>query len=74
MALTFKARRKTVMTRSRVGKTENSSGRLTCIAVNNTSIEAEMLSVMRMSSTKLGNGITSMTTTATTARGRASIP
>ena len=74
MALTFSARRNMVMTRSRVGKTENSSGRLTCIAVNSTSIEAEMLSVMRMSSTKLGSGITSITTTATTARGRASIP
>ena len=71
---TFNARRNTVMTRSRVGKTENSSGRLTCIAVNSTSIDAEMLSVIRMSSTKLGNGITSITTTAVTARGRASIP
>ncbi len=62
------------MTRSRVGKTENSSGRLTCIAVNRTSIDAEMLSVIRISSRKLGNGITSITTTAVTARGRASIP
>ena len=44
------------------------------MAVNSTSIDAEMLSVMRMSSTKLGKGMTSMTTTATTARGRASIP
>ena len=33
-----------------------------------------MLSVMRMSSTKLGSGMTSMTTTATTAKGSASIP
>ena len=62
------------MTRSSVGKTEKSRGRFTCIAVNKTSIEAEMLRVIRMSRTKLGSGTTSITTTATTARGRASIP
>ncbi len=56
-----------------VGKTENSRGRLTCIAVSSTSTDAVMLAVIRRSSTKLGSGMTSITTTATTARGTARV-
>ena len=69
MALTLSARRNTVITSSSVGKTEKSSGRLTCIAVSSTSIAALMFIVINRSSTKLGSGITSITTTATTASG-----
>ena len=71
MAATLRARRNIVATRTRVGKTEKSSGRLTCMAVSSTKMAQVMLAVIKRSTTKVGRGTTSTTTTATTDSGTA---
>ncbi len=69
VALTLRARRKSVATRISAGNDEKSSGLCTNIAVSRISSAPLMLKAISMSSSTGGSGTTSMTTIATTATG-----
>ncbi len=60
-----------VATSTKVGNTEKSRGRLTCMAVRSTSTDPVMFAVISRSIRKVGRGMTRTTTTATTESGTA---